>query len=124
MIIASVHAAAEGPRFRVSGRQGGARIDGFDGQEAALFAGESPRTLGDRWGVDPDRSVDVESRGSHEVRPLMRGRWDLFYPSVAAAVRDGAPVPVDPADVVHVAAVFDAARTSAREGRWIPVEVD
>lgn len=124
MIIASVHAAAEGPRFRVSGRQGGARIDGFDGQEAALFAGESPRTLGDRWGVDPDRSVDVESRGSHEVRPLMRGRWDLFYPSVAAAVRDGAPVPVDPADAVHVAAVFDAARTSAREGRWIPVEVD
>lgn len=125
MVLASVHAAAEGPRLRVSGGLGGARIDGFDGQEERLFAGESPLTLGDEWGVEgPGRAVRVELGQRVETRPLERGRWDTFYPAVARAITEGTPVPVDPADAVHVAAIFDAARTSSAVGSWVDLAAD
>ena len=38
-----------------------------------------------------------------------------FYRAVAATVREGAPVPVDPRDAVHVMTVLDAARVSDEE---------
>ena len=48
------------------------------------------------------------------------GEVDLFDErSVAAAVRDGAPMPVDPADAVCSMAVLDAARLSARTGNAV-----
>ena len=120
-IVASVHAAAEGPRFRVSGTRGGLRIEGFDPQEADLFSGRSPTSLGDRWGSDdPTRAAHWEGDGPSR-RALARGRWDRFYPSVAAAVRTGSPPPVPASDAVHVAEIFDAARRSAAEGCWIDV---
>ncbi|WP_286931332.1 MULTISPECIES: Gfo/Idh/MocA family protein [Aeromicrobium] len=119
-IVASVHAAAEGPRFRVSGTRGGLRIEGFDPQEDQLFAGESPRTAGARWGEeDPGRTLLFEGADGAQDRPLARGRWDTFYPAVAAAIRAGSEVPVPPSDAVHVAEIFDAARLSAAEGRWV-----
>lgn len=120
-IVASVHAAAEGPRFRVSGTRGGLRIEGFDPQEADLFAGRTPTSLGDRWGSDdPARTARWEGDGPSR-RALARGRWDTFYPSVAAAVRTRTPPPVPASDAVHVAEIFDAARRSAAEGCWIDV---
>lgn len=122
MIVASVHAAVQGPRFRVSGTNGGALIEGFDVQEEDLFAGESPASRGDGWGVEPvDRTVMVEIEGTPTRRPLHRGRWDTFYPAVAASIRENSPVPVDPADSVHVAAIFDAARLSSARGAWSDV---
>jgi predicted dehydrogenase len=122
LIVASVNAAAEGPRFRVSGTLGGMRIEGFDPQEAQLFAGESPATMQDRWGLeDPDRSARVEWPDRVEAWPLDRGRWDTFYPAVAAAVRTGSAVPVPPSDAVHVSAIFDAARRSSIDGSWVGI---
>lgn len=121
-IVASLHAAAEGPRFRISGDRAGARIEGFDPQEAQLFAGDSPSSLGDEWGIDdPTRTVRVETSDGVEERPLERGRWDTFYPAVAAATAAGRPVPVPAADAVHVAEIFDAARESSARGAWIGV---
>ncbi len=121
-IMASVHAAAEGPRFRISGSRGGARIEGFDIQEEQLFAGGTPNSLGAAWAVEPpDRAATLEIDGRASSRLLERGGWDGFYPAVAAAISEGGPVPVDPADAVHVAAIFDAARASARGNRWIEV---
>ena len=122
-IVASVHAAAEGPRFRVSGTRGGLRIEGFDPQEDQLFAGDSPRSAGDRWGEDdPGRTLLLEGACGAEQRALTRGRWDTFSPAVASAIRTGSAAPVPPSDAVHVAAIFDAARLSAAQERWIDVE--
>lgn len=122
-IVASLHAAVEGPRFRLSGERGGVRIDGFDPQEAQLFAGESPASLGERWGTDaPERTARVESADGVQQVALSRGRWDNFYPAVGAAVRSGAPVPVSPQDARDAAAIFDAARISSARGGWIDVD--
>ena len=53
--------------------------------------------------------------------PSERGRWDMFYPAFAAAVRGTGPVPVDPRDAVATARVLDAARRSATEGVVVPL---
>ncbi len=119
-VVASVRAATEGPRFQVNGTTGGVLIEGFDVQEAQLFAGVRPGDPG--WAQEPaSRPARVRTREGWSVRPLLPGRWDTFYPAVAAAVRDGAPAPVDPWDSVHVARVFDAARRSGAEGRRVEV---
>ena len=48
--------------------------------------------------------------------PTERGRWDVFYPAFARAVRGERAAPVDPRDAVATATVLDAARRSATEG--------
>ena len=47
------------------------------------------------------------------------GRWDLFYPAVAAAVAGRGPVPVDPSDAVRTLALIEAARLSAEQHRVV-----
>jgi predicted dehydrogenase len=112
--------AAPGPRFRITGTTGTYIVDNMDGQEAALKAGRSPATLGDRWGVEPEHAWGRLYRGATgaSVRSE-RGRWDTFYPAVAAAVRGDAPLPVDPWDAVRNMEVLDAARASATTGETI-----
>jgi scyllo-inositol 2-dehydrogenase (NADP+) len=41
------------------------------------------------------------------------GDWARFYDLLAAALRDGGPAPVDPADAVAVLRVLEQARQSA-----------
>jgi predicted dehydrogenase len=111
---------APGPRFRLSGTAAAYVMDApMDGQEARLVAGESP--AGDReWGAEPeDRWGHLFRSGAVEALPSERGRWDLFYPTFAAAVRGEAEVPVDPWDAVATAEVLDAARGSAQTGRVV-----
>jgi len=105
-------AGAPGPRLRVLGTGGAFVVERLDGQEDALRETGSLPVGGlsvpeVEWGrlVRGDDSVAV---------PAERGRWDTFYPSVAAAVRGEALVPVDPSDAVAALTVIDAARESAR----------
>lgn len=109
---------APGDRFRVSGTDGAYVVGGpMDGQEAALLAGQTPATLGERWGAEPEERWGRLRRGDEGVVvPSERGRWDTFYPAFTAAVRGEGPVPVDPRDAVATAGVLDAARRSATEG--------
>ena len=109
---------APGDRFRVTGTEGAYVVGGpMDGQEAALLAGQTPATLGERWGAEPEKRWGRLRRGDEgAVVPTERGRWDVFYPAFASAVRGRGPVPVDPADAVATAAVLDAARRSATGG--------
>lgn len=124
-LIASLAAPAAGPRFVVQGSAGGVRIEGFDVQEAQLKSGGSPAGLGDRWGAEPTRTAAFTDRGGAAVEiPLERGRWDLFYRSVAAAVTDGDAPPVGPPDAVATARVIDAARVSARTDQVVSIGVD
>lgn len=112
--------AAPGPRFRVTGTTGTYIVDGInsmDGQEAVLKSGRSPAKLGERWGVEPEHAWGRLYRGATGATiESSRGRWDLYYPAFAAAVRGEGPVPVDPADTLRAMAVLDAARVSARTG--------
>ena len=109
---------APGSRFRVTGTEAAYEVGGpMDGQEAALLAGRTPATEGERWGEEPRERWGALSRGGEgEPVPTERGRWDTFYPAFAAAVRGAGPVPVDPRDAVGTATVLDAARRSATEG--------
>ena len=121
---ASSVTAAPGPRLRVLGSGGAFLLDGLDGQEAALRDGQVPGADG-LWGVEPPEHAGALLRGAERWPvPSERGRWDLFYPAVLAAVRDGAPVPVDPAGAVAVLDVLEAARRSAATGTVVrPVPV-
>jgi predicted dehydrogenase len=120
VLSASLAAPAAGPRFLVQGSGAGVRIEGFDGQEAQLKSGASPESLGDEWGAGPGRAAHLHD-ASGDVRevPLERGRWDSFYPAVAAAIAGTGAAPTAVADAVAVAQVLDAARASARDGRRV-----
>ena len=109
---------APGSRFRVTGTEAAYEVGGpMDGQEAALLAGRTPATEGERWGEEPQERWGALTRGAEgEPVPTERGRWDTFYPAFAAAVRGAGPVPVDPRDAVATATVLDAARRSATDG--------
>ncbi|MET0416935.1 MAG: Gfo/Idh/MocA family oxidoreductase [Actinoplanes sp.] len=112
--------AAPGPRYRIGGTAGAYVIQGVDGQEALLKAGKSPAQLGDRWGIEPEHAWGRLHRGATSAPVISeRGRWDLYYPAFAAAVRGEGAVPVDPQDAVRTMTVLDAARQSARTGEAI-----
>lgn len=95
-----------GPRFRVLGSVAGYTTWGLDGQEADLRAGMSPDhpsygiTTEQRWGT-----VGID--GSVAQHPTARGDYGAFYRGLAAAIRDGAPLPVDPLDPTLVLELID-----------------
>ncbi len=105
-------AGVPGPRLRVLGSAGAYVVGPLDRQEDVLRetgrlpAGGLPVGTDD-WGRlgRGDESVPV---------PSEPGRWDLYYPAVAAAVRGVGAVPVDAADAVRTLVVLEAARESAR----------
>jgi predicted dehydrogenase len=104
--------AAPGPRLRVLGSRAALVVDDLDGQEAALRAGAAPGTAV----AQAMRLVRGEQTDPVVPEP---GAWEAFYPSVLAALRDGTPMPVDPADAVRVLEILDAARESAATGRVV-----
>ena len=114
---------APGLRFRVAGTEAAYVVDGpMDGQEASLLAGDTPRSLGDRWGVEPaERWGRVVAGDEVEVVPTVPGAWHTFYPAFAAAVRGEGEAPVRAGEAVDTARVLDAARQSAATGAVVDV---
>lgn len=111
---------AQGPRFRVNGAQGCYTVDGLDGQEDAALAGLSPKSEGDRWGVEEHRRWGWFEQGEHRERvPSERGCWTEFYRQLQEAVMNQGRNPVDARDAVASARVLDAARSSAMENRVV-----
>ena len=91
----------------------------MDGQEASLVAGDTPRSLGDQWGVEPPARWGRLVQGDNddvEVVPSTPGAWPTFYRAFAATVRGNGEPPVPAADAVATARVLDAARASATDG--------
>jgi len=111
---ASAVAAAPGPRLRVLGSTAAYVVEHLDGQEEALRGGRRPEEEG--FGLEPPERWGRLVRGD-EWEPVVseRGRWPAFYEGVVRSLRDGAPPPVDPTDVVVTLEVLDAARRSAAE---------
>jgi predicted dehydrogenase len=108
----SMLAAQLGPRMRVLGDQAAYTKYGLDGQEAALGAGRRPGD--DGWGEDPPAQWGtVGTEGDLREIRTEPGRYEAFYAGLVAALRDGAPLPVDPAQSVAVLELLEAARRSA-----------
>jgi predicted dehydrogenase len=114
----STAAAQEGPRFRVLGSEAAYTKLGLDVQEEALKLGGSPSAPG--WGEEEESRWGVLGAGE-ELRPVRTepGCYQRFYEGGVAAIREGAPPPVEPADAVAVLEVIEAARRSHAEGQTV-----
>jgi predicted dehydrogenase len=114
----SAVAAQRGPRFRVLGSQGAYTKWGLDVQEEALRAGGRPDHPG--WGEEAHERWGQLGIGD-AVRPVRTeaGSYQRFYAGVVAALREAAPPPVDPVEVVAGLEVISAAQRSAAESRVV-----
>jgi predicted dehydrogenase len=111
-----------GPRLRVLGDRGAYTVHGLDPQEAALRDGARPGGPG--WGAVPEDGWGLlGAAGDARPHPSLPGDYPAFYAGVVAALREGAPAPVDPRDAVAALTVLQAARRSAAEGRTVPLPV-
>ena len=102
-----------GPRFQLHGDRGSFLKHGMDGQEAALRAGRLP-TEAD-WGLDDpqNHALLVQADGSERRVETLRGDYPAFYRGVAAAILDGAPLPVTAEQARDVLTVLEAVREAA-----------
>jgi scyllo-inositol 2-dehydrogenase (NADP+) len=115
-------AAQAAPRFRVLGSAAAYVKYGVDVQEDALGRGVRPGAQG--WGEEAEHGWGLVGAGD-ELRPVRTepGSYQSFYRGVLAALRDGAPPPVDPSDAVAVLEVIEAARRSDAEGQTVSLNV-
>ncbi|MET0133949.1 MAG: Gfo/Idh/MocA family oxidoreductase [Kibdelosporangium sp.] len=107
-LASSTLAAHQAPRFRVLGSASAYTKHGLDVQEAALKAGGRPGTLG--WGEDPEPAWGL--LGSTPL-PTKPGCYQYFYAAMAAAVREGAPVPVAPESAIATLEIIETALNAA-----------
>ena len=118
---ASALTGSPGPRLRVLGTEAAFVISRLDSQEDRLRAGERPDTAPD-WGAEPEAYRGRLVTGDTSVPvPGERGDWPRFYARLAAALREGGPPPVDPADAVAALRVLEQARRSAETRRTVTV---
>jgi predicted dehydrogenase len=99
-------------RMRVLGsRAAYLKVHG-DVQEAALRAGGRPDQPG--WGEEPPERWGLLGVGD-AAAPVRSepGAYQQFYAGVVAALRDGAPPPVDPEDAVAGLEIIELARSQA-----------
>jgi scyllo-inositol 2-dehydrogenase (NADP+) len=113
--------AAPRPRFAIHGRGGSFVKHGLDPQEAQLKSGLRPGGPG--FGATSEQATFVDSNGNARAIPTERGNYPAFYDAVAAAILDGAPVPVTPEDARDGLAIIDLARRASALGQRLPVAV-
>ncbi|MGN6431503.1 MAG: Gfo/Idh/MocA family oxidoreductase [Gaiellaceae bacterium] len=114
----SAVAAEQGPRFRVLGSEAAFTKYGLDVQEDALRDGGDPREPD--WGREPEEHWGELATGDETRRiETVPGAYQRFYEGVVPALREEAPPPVDPDQVVAALGVLDAARLAARERRVV-----
>lgn len=112
-----VLAPMAGPRFHLSGLNGGVAIDGLDPQEAQLKAGHVPGSGG--FGKREPGRILISGSQEREM-PLLPGRYEDFYAGVASWLSGGGEAPVDPADSLRVMKVIETARASSKEREVMP----
>jgi scyllo-inositol 2-dehydrogenase (NADP+) len=107
------------PRFAIHGTAGSFVKHGLDPQEAQLKAGMDPREPG--YGVGEEHGTLTSPDGKEVTVPTERGNYWAFYEAIAAAILDGAPVPVEPEDARAGLMLIGLARKSAELGQVLPV---
>jgi predicted dehydrogenase len=111
------------PGFVVQGTDAALVSTGEDGQFAAIFQGVGPDDPG--WGSFDSFAVTRHAGGppgpvplpgeATAVEPVMTDARE-FYRLLAAALQHDGPLPVDPAESLHVLRVLEAAARSAADG--------
>lgn len=122
IVSATMAVAARRPRFALHGTAGSFVKYGIDPQEDQLRRGMRPNDRG--YGDAPDTQDGTLTDPAGATRRIATERSDYrrFYEGVAAAIRDGAPPPVDPRDAVAGLRMIDLARRSAAEGQRLAVD--
>lgn len=104
---------SEPRRFRVTGSLGTYSVEGVDVQETSVLAGLSPRSEGDRWGVEEHRRWGyLEHAGQREKVRSEHGGWQRFYLQLQQALAGNGPLPVRAEDALLTVRILDAARLS------------
>jgi predicted dehydrogenase len=102
-----------GPRFRVLGDRAAYVTYGLDGQEQQLRDGHTPGD--DGYGSTPPEAYGLlGTPGQTRPLPTADGRYQDFYPQVAAAIRGEAPPPVSLDDAAAGLEVIETALLGAR----------
>lgn len=106
-----------GPRMRVLGSKGGYVKYGLDVQEDALRTGARPNAQGGTpWGADdPSAWGTVGTDEASRKVETEHGDYPAYYAGMAAALLDGAPVPVDPREAASALDILEASRWSAEQ---------
>jgi len=118
-LSASTVVAEPRPRFAMHGTKGSFIKHGLDPQEEQLKAGLHPGDPG--YGLEAGRLHGIVTMpdGGRDRIATETGRYVDFYDGMAAAIADGAPVPVDPGDARLGLRIIEAARQSAGERRCV-----
>ncbi len=117
----SVLASQGGPRFRLLGSRASYVKFGMDPQEDALRDGRRPAT-DPGWGTEaPERWGTVGAADDLRQVETAAGNYTRFYAGVEAALRTGAPMPVDPEDACRTLELIEAARRSAEIGQVVTI---
>jgi scyllo-inositol 2-dehydrogenase (NADP+) len=109
------------PRFAVHGAKGMFVKHGLDPQEDQLKAGIRPGDAG--FGETSDHGSIVLADGRERPVPTERGNYQAFYDAVAAAIVDGAPVPVTSEQARDGLLLIELARRAAQLGQPLSVPV-
>lgn len=118
----SVIPRVSGPRFRVVGSVGVYEKRGLDPQEPQLAAGLRPgdaeygREPREAWGT---LSTEINGLPVEATVESVTGSYPNYYAGVRDALREGKPMPVDPADALNVIRVIEAAQVSAQRGEVV-----
>jgi predicted dehydrogenase len=113
---ASALASNLAPRMRVLGNRAAYVKYGLDVQEDRLRDGRRPDVEAD-WGAEPESMWgELGTPGDSTPVATEPGCYQRFYEDVAAALRGGSALPVDPADSVEGLRVIAAAQRSHRDG--------
>lgn len=104
-------AAQKGPRLRVLGSEAAYVKDSADIQEGQIQAGIMPGNPA--YGVESEENWGrLGLDGNTTAVPTENGNFGRFYELLAAAILEGAPVPVDPADSVAGLRIVEQARNT------------
>ena len=110
-------AALPSPRFLVRGTRGAFEKRGLDPQEALLRAGQPPVGVG--WGADPPaawghlKATDAAGLAFDGQIATIPGNYRAFYEAVYKSLRDDAPSPIAPDEIVLQLRIIEAALRSA-----------
>jgi predicted dehydrogenase len=113
-LTATVISAQPLARMRVLGSRAAYLKVHSDVQEAALRSGGRPDQPG--WGEEPREHWGLLGVGDTAVPVRSEpGAYQQFYAGVVAALRNGAPPPVDPQDAVAGLEIIEACLTSQQK---------
>ncbi len=126
ILSASTLVAATRPHMALHGPGGSWWTEGLDPLEAALRAGDSPSRPGFAEALPPIPAFRATRDGERLADPAAAGDPYGFYRAMAAAIRSGGPLPVDPVEARDVVAMIAAAHAgeplpTPRGARRLPV---